>query len=352
MRVWIDLANSPHVPLMTPVVERLREDGHETLLTARDHAQTVELAREQWPDVVVVGGQSPGGIIRKGLAIGLRASALRRFARRARPDIAFSHGSYAQLVAARSFGLPTVTMMDYEFQPANHISFRLAQKVIVPEAFPQAALRRFGVNSEKAFRYPGFKEELYLAGFEPDPSVPEQIGLDRGKVVAVFRPPPTGALYHRAGNERFDRLVEFGQRHPGVQVVLLPRSPDQARRYGGLDGVLVPRRAIDARSLLAYADLAIGAGGTMTRESALLGTPTYTVFEGRQAAVDAELVRRGLLCDLRDPEVSLSFERRQRTNAQIPPERRELIIAPVLDALTAVVRRRRGRSPRALPWIL
>ena len=43
MRVWIDLTNSPHVLVMRPVIERLRADGHEVRVTARDFAQTIAL---------------------------------------------------------------------------------------------------------------------------------------------------------------------------------------------------------------------------------------------------------------------------------------------------------------------
>jgi predicted glycosyltransferase len=113
MRVWIDLANSPHVPLLEPVVRRLEAEGHEAILTARDHAQTLELAGRQWPGVEAIGGTSPPGRVAKGRAIADRARELRRFARRERPDVAFSHGSYAQLLAARIAGVPAVTMMDY-----------------------------------------------------------------------------------------------------------------------------------------------------------------------------------------------------------------------------------------------
>src|SRR5438045_3981794 len=82
------------------------------------------------------------GRARKGLAIASRAVALRGFARRARPDVALGHGSYAQVVAARLAGVPAVTMMDYEHQPANHVSFRFAQRVIIPESFPAWALEK------------------------------------------------------------------------------------------------------------------------------------------------------------------------------------------------------------------
>src|SRR5262245_29999787 len=167
MRVWIDLANSPHVPLFEPVVERLERGGHEVVLTARDHAQTLPMAKLLWPDVRAVGAESPPGRLAKGRSILSRAGTLRRLAAGLRPDVALSHGSYAQVVAAFAARVPAVTMMDYEHQPANHVSFRLAGRVIVPEAFPADALRRCGARPSKTLRYAGFKEELYLAGARP-----------------------------------------------------------------------------------------------------------------------------------------------------------------------------------------
>jgi predicted glycosyltransferase len=64
----------------------------------------------------------------------------------------------------------------------------------------------------------------------------------------------------------------------------------------------VPEQAIDAQSLIAYADLVISAGGTMNREAVALGTPVYTVFEGRLGAVDADLIASGRLLRLSDPD--------------------------------------------------
>jgi predicted glycosyltransferase len=337
VRVWIDLANSPHVPLLEPVVRRLREEGHAVLLTAREHAQTVELARRRWDDVLVVGGQSPAGRVAKAAVIARRAGALRRFARSERPDVAFSHGSYAQIAAARTAGVPAVTMMDYEHQPANHLSFRLARRVIVPAVFPEKALRRFGARSRKVVRYPGFKEELYLAGFEPDESVLEELGLDRDRVVAVFRPPPEGALYHRMANVRFDEVLVQALSRDDVDVVLLPRTAEQAGRYEALsERIRIPERAIDGSSLLALADVVVGAGGTMNRESAVLGIPTYSVFAGRLAAVDAELIRQGRLRDLRAPDTRLTLEKRApRRPTEAPSALILNIILTTLDAASA-----------------
>jgi predicted glycosyltransferase len=297
MRVWVDLANSPHAPLFVPIVRALEERGDEVVLSARDHAQTVPLARAVWPEVEVVGGESPPGRMRKADSVLSRAEALRRFALRSLPDLALSHGSYAQVLAARLARVPAVTMMDYEHQPANHLSFRLARRVIVPRYFPHAGLRRFGAGPEKVVRYDGFKEELYLADVVDDPALLVALGLDRDRVTAAMRPPPDGALYHRNPNPRFDEILEHVLAQ-GAQVVLLPRTAVQAERYRRTS-VVVPDEPVDGRALLATVDLTVGAGGTMTRESALLGTPTYTVFAGELAAVDAELIRQGRIADLR-----------------------------------------------------
>ena len=336
MLVWIDLANSPHVLLLEPVVSALRDRGDRVLLTARDHAQTVALARQRWPEVRVLGGQSPGGRAAKALSIATRAATLQQLARSERPDVAFSHGSYAQVVASRLASIRGVTMMDYEYQPANHLSFRLAERVLVPEAFPEAALRRFGANPRKVVRYPGFKEELYLADFAADCAVLDELGLDSEGVVCVFRPPPDGALYHRDVNHVFDELVELATANGEVQSVLLPRSSAQRSRYERFRTLRMPERSVDGRSLLACADLTIGAGGTMNRESALLGTPTYTVFSGRLAAVDAELIRCGLLHDLRGQGSRPAFTKKDPHDVCVSPQRSREILERILRAVAEV----------------
>lgn len=338
MRVWIDLSNSPHVALFEPIVDHLTGLGWKVVLSARNHAQTATLAKTRWPDIEIIGGESPSNLSAKATTIVNRTRALRVFASRRRPNVALSHGSYAQIVAARLAKVPTVTMMDYEYQPANHLSFRLASQVVVPDAFPCESLRHYGASLHKVVRYAGFKEELYLAGFEPDHSIVDELGLDVSNIIAVMRPPPEGALYHRDSNQRFDELVEAAVRNPGVQLVLLPRDRSQEQRYRRVDGIAIPNQPIDGLSLLACADVAIGAGGTMNRESALLGTPTYTVFSGKLAAVDAALIRAGLLRDLRAADSELVFERKPRARRMVLQVRRDEILAVVTAAITKAAR--------------
>jgi uncharacterized protein len=351
IRVWIDLSNSPHVRLFEPLIRTFEGRDWQTLVTVRDHAQTLPLARERWSDVAVIGGRSPSGRAAKGRAVLERARDLARFARSVRPDVALSHGSYAQIVAARAVGVPVATMMDYEHQPANHLSFRLATRVIVPDAFPKAALRRQGAGAGRVVRYSGFKEELYLAEFEPNRAVVAELGLDEDRVLAVFRPPPAGALYHRSVNERFDDVLREAVERDDVQAVLLPRWDEQSTRYRGVPGLCIPDKAIDACSLMASADVVIGAGGTMNREAALLGTPAYTVFTGALAAVDAELIRLELLYDLRDSASRPKLVRKPRaTRRAVAEEHAAGIVAAVSDVVAQLGTSQTARRRLSRLW--
>jgi predicted glycosyltransferase len=347
MHVWIDLANSPHVALFEPVVERLQGDGTAVTLTARDHAQTLGLAERAFGQVRVVGGESPPGLVRKGVSVAARARDLVRVARSMRPDVALSHGSYAQILAARAARVPAVTMMDYEFQPANHLSFRIADRVLVPAVFPEDALRRCGARTAKVVRYEGFKEELYLGRFRPDCRVLSELGVDGSHVVVVMRPAPQGALYHRGGNERFGELLGAAAARDDVRVVLLPRTTGQADGWAASPRVVVPQRPVDGRSLLACADLMIGAGGTMNREAALLGTPTYTLFAQRLAAVDRELIRRGLLHDLTGERALPIFAKKPERDPRAAADRAEQILGTILETLATVTRRGAPAGGRA-----
>ena len=85
-----------------------------------------------------------------------------------------------------------------------------------------------------------------------------------------------------------------------AQTVVLPRTRAQREELAGR-GFVVPQHAVDAQSLVAYADLVISAGGTMNREAVALGTPVFTTFEGKLGAVDEALLREGRLRKLEDP---------------------------------------------------
>jgi predicted glycosyltransferase len=298
MRWWIDIANAPNVTVFKPIVERFREAGHEVVVTAWDRGQARALSEEVWPETILVG--SPGYHIDrrgKGLAIAGRAIALARVMKSAHVDAALGHASNAQVLAARALGLRSIDMMDYEHHPANHVGFRLADLVFLPDVIPFTSVRRFGLSRRRYVPYPCLKEEIALSTFEPVPGFRATIGVSDEELLAVVRPAAEGALYHRHRNslcdDVIDRLVDFGS-----TVLLSPRTKSQGERYEGRSGVRVLSDPVSGPDLLYNADVFVGGGGSMTREAAVLGTPAYSIFEGQPAAVDQWLEKQGRLVTL------------------------------------------------------
>ena len=299
MRVWIDVSNSPQVPFFRPLIDLLRARGHAVDVTTRDYAQTIELLRlHDIPHEIVGprhGGASALGKVR---AMAVRLPSLRRWARGKRFDLGLSHASHELPLAARSLGIPASYAFDYEFARMQHgLGCRAATRVVVPEAIPQRRLDVLGARERKVRRFPGLEEEYYLAGFEPDSSVLDRLGLDSERVLVVVRTPPEVSLYHRHANPLIGDVLRRLGSDPSVQAVVLPRTAEQRASIAalGLPSLVLPRHAVDAQSLVALADLVVSAGGTMNREAVALGVPVYTMFAGRLGAVDEMLVRDGRL---------------------------------------------------------
>jgi len=124
MRIWIDLANSPHVPFFRVLANEFRRHDHEIVVTARAFAETVALAEAAGFAPQVIGGHGGGKLSGKAGNLVQRAMALASWARGLNLDLAVSHNSYSQILAARTLSLRTVTLMDYEHQPANHDNYQ------------------------------------------------------------------------------------------------------------------------------------------------------------------------------------------------------------------------------------
>jgi uncharacterized protein len=312
MRIWVDMTNVAHPIVLRPLIELLEQDGHEVQITARPLSHTLDLL-DAWGHPYSAlgryGGASKAG---KARAAADRIGRLLRFARGRRFDYALAHASTDLPPVCRALRIPNTTMFDYEWATLqHHVICRLATRVLVPEAIPPERLRRYGAKPPKLVRFPGLKEEYYLASFEPDRTTLEKLGVPDGEPVCVVRTPPSYALYLGGSeNALLPPLLRRLDRQ-GCWSVVLTRTAEQRAAVNalGLDRAIAPEHAQDGRSLVALADALVSAGGTMNREAAVLGTPVWSIFEGPLGGVDELLVREGRMRILRDPE-ELTVERR------------------------------------------
>lgn len=300
MNIWLDLANSPQVLFFRPILAELKQRGHHLFITSRDFAQTLALADEYGIANTPIGqhgGKKWLNIIGRNAG---RAIDLVNWVKAGpKIDLAVSHNSYSQALAAAWLHIPFVTLMDYEHQPLNHLSFRLAKRVVVPQYFGDEMLRTFGAL-HKTKKYAGLKEEIYLADFRHNPEFRREQNFNTYKTLVVVRPPAPWTAYHRFENTLFDGVLAHLANFDDASVVFLPRIKAQADWAKQLDmrNLLVPKNTLNGPNLLYTADVVISGGGTMNREAAILGTPTYTVFKGKLGAVDQFLIDEGRMTQI------------------------------------------------------
>jgi predicted glycosyltransferase len=320
-KVWIDLDNTPHVPLFIPIAKELERQGYEVVLTARDAFQVCELAAKKGLVCRKIGRHSGKNKLRKVFGLFVRAAQLAPVIWQQKPDLALSHGSRAQIIICNLFGIPTLLMADYEF--AAYPPFMRPTWEMAPEIIPDSSL---SCPPERIKKYPGIKEDIYVPNFQPDAGFLEELHLNPEDIIAVVRPPATEAHYHNPDAEPL--LAHFMARFqtvPGVKVILVPRNKKQGEQLladypawfeGGR--TVIPATAVDGLNLIWHADLVISGGGTMNREAAALGVPVYSVFRGKIGAVDRQLEKEGrlkLVATLADVD-KIAFVRRARA---LPP---------------------------------
>lgn len=323
--------------MLRPLIERFEARGDEVLVTAREYGQTLGILERLGIAYVAVGEHGGASRVGKARALAGRSARLARFVWDRRPDLALAHGSVDLAVVSSLYRIPSAQMQDYEFAGwQRQIAFRAARKVLMPDSIPLDRLRRIGAKERKLVRYPGLKEEYYLAGFEPDPAVLDELGLDREKVMVVVRPPPETSEYH-ARNDVYGEAIRHLASADGVQAVVIPRTERQGSEVRAMEAsnLIVPARAIDAQSLIAFADLVVSAGGTMNREAVALGTPVFTTFAGRMGGVDEVLVSEGRLRVLDDP-TELSLRKRETPVGVLNPRDPDLLVDGVLGAVAGV----------------
>jgi uncharacterized protein len=341
MNIWVDCTAAAHPLVLRPIIERLQALGHTVEVTAREYGQTLGILERLGIPYARVGAHGGASTFGKAGALAGRSGALARRAWRQRYDLGLAHGSVDLAVVCGIFRIPSVQMQDYEFAGRQRrISFRFARRVLVPDAIPADRLARVGAPERKLFRYPGLKEDYYLADFEPDAAVLSELGLDRDLVTVVVRPPPETSEYHEQ-NPLHERVLDRLASEPAVQTVVIPRTEGQKKNLEqratsneqrGPSRLIIPSQAIDAQSLIAFADLVVSAGGTMNREAVAFGTPVYTTFSGRMGGVDEWLISEGRLRVLRDAD-EIELHKRDPVPGLRDPRDPTLLVEGVLGAV-------------------
>ncbi len=317
MRVWIDVLTPKQALFFAPLRNLLVSGGNDVLVTARAYREAVDTLRLKRLPFRLVGAHGGGTLLGKLVASGERVAELAVAIAKWKPDVAVSFSSPEAARVAFGLGVPHVAANDSPHsRMVARLTLPISRFVCFPWIIRNSVWMGLGAMKGSLVKYKALDAAAWLKRFKPNPNVLTDIGLDESRPIAVLRTEEAFAAYliGRAS----DRSPVVGPVIEGmlkkgldVQIVVSTRYGRQApalrkrfhRRIFVLDQI------VDATSLLNYATVFIGSGGTMTVESALLGTPAVSCFPGEKPLYIKYLERQRLVRTIYSPkETSLWVE--------------------------------------------
>lgn len=301
MKIWFDLSNSPHINMFYDLIKELEAEGNEIIITCRPLANTIDLLNQKKLKYTVVGEHYGKNLYKKIFGYPIRVMQLRKFLRRHKPDVAVSQSSFHSPVVAKLLGIPSIYTNDNEHAMGNKAGFYFASLVMIPENLPIQNVVNKGASAKRVAHYPGVKEGIYL--WQKGEMIHKsREGRDTSKIKVYVRPEPLTAQYYKGGLNFLDDTLEKLQHE--VSVIVLPRDKTQAAHYKQekFSKVIVPDKPLEFDAIAKDCTLFIGAGGSMTRELAILGIPTISVYQDELLEVDKFLLENGSM--LHEPNIT------------------------------------------------
>lgn len=319
MKIWIDFINSPQVSFFEPLIKDLTDDGHEFILTCRDSANTVELIKQRNWVYKIIGDKAQKGTFKKLLSFPIRITSLYIYLKHKGIDIAICQSSFYLPLTARFLGIPSIYTNDNEHALGNIPAFLFATQILIPENLSISKVIKKGAQKQKVIQYPGIKEGVYL--WAKGQSIQNRRDSNFSEQIFV-RPEPLTAQYYSGKLNFLDSfLIELKEKY---SLTILVRDETQLKHYSQVkfSGINVPRRPLSFEDVAISCRLFIGAGGSMTREMAMMGIPTISVYQGELLEVDKFLITERMMLykpdiKFKDVEEMISYNSTQHVNMKL-----------------------------------
>lgn len=307
----MDVDNPPQAQYLSPIARELRNRGHHVLITARNHAPTLDVLANRGEVAVPVGGAFGSSSVSKVAGTLRRTASLIWLVRRriGRPAATVTT-SRSGVLAARALGSPSFTILDYEGVELGAF-IRSGTTLLHPEVVPASRFVDRGFPAKRLHSFPGLKEDIAFSGLDLEQAVGNTLPSPRDDSLAaiLIRPPSQTSHYRVDGSMRtLERALDRLACVENVQVIFSPREEGQIEMIRSRDWCVPPvtlAHPVPLVSLLSQVDHVVTGGGTMLREAAWFGVPGSTVFQGQMPAVDEWLESQGMIRRI-TPDTDLS----------------------------------------------
>ena len=300
--LWFDITNTPHVHFLAPIIERYSSTSR-ILVTVRDYSESVDLARRKFSELPILVGKHGGSSrIMKLAALVRRLHSLSRKVNNF--DFALSCGGFEACVVARLQRKVAIAFDDNDISP-NWMYSHFADHAFFPESVRPSTLLSQGFKSQNMHQYDGYKEDIYIANYQPDESFLSTLPFCD---YVVVRPENYMANYLKTCVASIVPRLLYVLSERGYNVLYLPRTDSQRRYAYGLSNIYIPRRPVSGLDACYFSRAVISGAGSLTREAACLGKPAVSFFAGvKLLAVDKKMIGDGWLLHSRNPEEIVEY---------------------------------------------
>lgn len=317
--ILFDLDNAPQVPAAIPIANELESRGYKVLLSVKNRSRAWELMALENRTFFKFEDSAYSGIIGKALSTISRAISLTRLIKENKISRAIGLGSRSLPISSWITGIPSVSIIDYEWVNTT-IYNKFSTAILIPDVVTKRQCRSAGINLSKVTYFPGIRQNIYINTRPKTSKIRNYLNIDPKKTNILLRPPATKAHYHNKDTQfSYANAVSQLQSQENTELYCFSRQNNDSKTYG----IKQLTKVFNGIELISSFDAIVGAGGSMTREAAVLGIPSYTCFKGPMGMVDQYLVKKGRL-----------FE---TPNSFIPHYKNLPILSPDINPLQIII---------------
>jgi len=317
MKIWIDFTNTPHVNFLKPIITHLQR-AHILKFTARDFSETLEMLSMSGIDFQVVGKHLGKSRIKKSFGILTRIAKLAKLVEHF--DISISIGGQNTTPVSFIRRKPAIVFSDNDIVYKYH-SYKFGKYFIFPSYYDASSLRkRYGISEKNIFVYYGYKEDVYIADYQPDPDF---LSLLPFKEFITIRPENLKASYVPKDAQTI--VPQLFERFKAENILFLPRFPEEKEYARGYGNIFIPDQPLNGLDVCYYTKCMLTGAGTFAREAAILGTPAVTFFPGKKfLTVDQIMIKKGMEFKSRDVDEIHAYVKQAKKNPSQKQRSREV----------------------------
>lgn len=295
MKLWFDITNTPHVHFFAPIINHVKK-SHEVIVTARDFSETLPLLESYGIEYQLIGDHRGKSKVKK--VIGLLKRIVKLLKEIPEFDISFGIGGQNTTPVSAWRRKPAVVFTDNDTSYKWH-SYKLGSHFVFPTYFEyKSVMKRFGVKREQIHLYDGFKEDIYMASYEPNPNFLELLPF---KEFITIRPENLKANY--VPSDAVTIVPELFEVFKEENILYLPRYVEERKYADGYNNIFIPDGVLPGKDVCFYTKAMLTGAGTFAREAALLGTPAVSFFPGKEfLTVDKIMQDKGWEFKSRNPK--------------------------------------------------